>query len=248
MRKLVIVLMLLLTTFPIASARKLRVMSYNIHNCVGVDGKKSYIRCAEVINKVQADIVAIQELDSMTTRTDVYVLGELAKRSNYHDYYGKTIPYRGGSYGIGVLTKEPALSVEFHRLPCRKEPRGMLLLDMGKYYFIATHLSLAKEDQLASVEIIRNIVSKLDKPTLFAGDLNAAPHSATMNAFAEFMTTLNDTNRATFPTKKPRKCIDYILGCNGRFKTKRSEVIYDCIYSDHLPLYIDTKFSKSRKK
>ena len=123
------------------SAKKVRVMSYNVHNCIGSDGIKSYKRCAEIILDAKPDIVAIQEVDSMASRrNNCYVLGEMAKHCGYHPYYGKTIPFQGGAYGIGVLTKEKALSVEFHRLPCRKEPRGLLVVEMKDYYLLATHL------------------------------------------------------------------------------------------------------------
>ena len=50
------------------STETLRVMSYNVRNCKGLDLKLDYDRCADVINRAQPDIVAVQELDSMTSR------------------------------------------------------------------------------------------------------------------------------------------------------------------------------------
>ena len=41
--------------------QKLRVMSYNVHNCVGTDGVRDYARVAGVISKYSPDLVAIQE-------------------------------------------------------------------------------------------------------------------------------------------------------------------------------------------
>ena len=111
MKKILLVLAVLALGLTTASAQKVRVMSYNVHNCGGVDGVKSIKRCADIILEANADVVAIQEVDSMTRRNKKYMLGELAKLSGYHAYYGKTIPYQGGGYGIGVLSKEPALSV-----------------------------------------------------------------------------------------------------------------------------------------
>ena len=247
MKKILLILAVFALGATTASAQKVRVMSYNVHNCGGIDGIKSIDRCADVIREASADVIAIQEVDSMTRRNKKYMLGELAERTGYTPYFGQTIPYRGGGYGIGVLTKKPAQSVEFHRLPCRKEPRGMLVVDMGKYYFIATHLSLVKEDQLTSVEIIRDVVSKLNKPVFFAGDLNARPNSATMAAFRKFMVVLNDSKKATFPADTPRHCIDYVLGANGSFKVTKDYVFYDNLASDHLPLYVDVKIAKQKK-
>lgn len=223
-------------------------MSYNVHNCIGSDGIKSFKRCADIIRDAKPDVVAIQEVDSMASRrNNCYVLGEMAKHCGYHPYYGKTIPFQGGAYGIGVLTKEKALSVEFHRLPCRREPRGLLVVEMKDYYLLATHLSLVKEDQWKSVEIIRDVASKLNKPVFIAGDLNAQPKSKTMAAFKEFATILNDTSKATFSAKKPHRCIDYVMGTNGTFKSLNNHVYYGNLASDHLPLYVDVKYKKAKK-
>ena len=247
MKKLLIVIVLLAISTTTISAKRVRVMTYNVHNCVGIDGKKSYIRCGDIIRDAQPDIVAIQEVDSMTSRNDCYVLGELAKRAGYHAYYGKTIPYKGGSYGIGVLSKEKALSVEFHPLPCRKEPRGLLVVEMKHYYLLATHLSLVKADQETSVEIIRDIAAKLSKPVFIAGDMNAKPNSTTVKAFKEFATILNDDSKPTFPHKKKSGCIDYVLGTKGNFKVLGDHVYADSPASDHFPLHVDGNVRRAKR-
>ena len=247
MKKLFIVLVLLAMGVTTVSAKKVRVMSYNVHNCIGDDGIKSFKRCADIILDAQPDVVAIQEVDSMSRRNNCYVLGEMAKHCGYHPYFGRTIPYKGGAYGIGVLTKEKALSVEFHRLPCRKEPRGLLVVEMKDYYLLATHLSLVEADRLTSVEIIREVASKLNKPVFIAGDMNARPSSKPMVTFKEFCKVLNDENKFTISAKKPRACIDYVLGTNGTFKSLNNHVYYESLASDHLPLYVDVKYKKAKK-
>ena len=118
---------------------------------------------------------------------------------------------------------------------------------MKHYYLLATHLSLVEEDQLSSVEIIRNIVEKLDKPVFIAGDMNAKPTSRTMKAYKKYSKILNDEHKFTFSAKKPRGCIDYILGANGSFKTVKDFVLYESLASDHLPLWVDVKFHKAKK-
>ena len=248
MKKLLLILAVLAIGATTASAqKKVRLMSYNVHNCIGSDKVKDIERCASVIREARPDVVAIQEVDSMTRRNKRYVLGELGEKAGYHAYFGPTIPYRGGKYGIGVLSKKPALSVQFHRLPCRKEPRGLLVVEFDKFYFLATHLSLVRPDQRESVGIIKEIVSKLDKPVFLAGDMNAQPHSATMELFKEYMTVLTDESKFTFPALEPRGCIDYVMGTNGKFQVKKNHVFYGDISSDHLPLYVDVKIAKEKK-
>ena len=246
MKKVVIITLLCLGTMA-ASAQKVRLMSYNVRNCLGIDKVKSIERCAEVIRASKADVIAVQELDSMTRRNKCYMIGELAERTGYHPYFHRTIPYRGGSYGIGMLSKEPALSVEFYRLPCRKEPRGLLVVEFEKFYYLCTHLSLSKPHRLESVEIIRDVVSKLDKPAFLAGDFNAKPHSETITELRTFMTLLSNDKQFTFPSDEPRSCIDYIMGYNCPFKAKRRRVI-DTPASDHCPICVDIKMGKTKKK
>ena len=247
MKKILLVLAVLAIGATTASAQKVRVMSYNVHNCIGSDKVKDIDRCANVILEANPDIVAIQEVDSCTRRNKRYVLGELGEKAGYHAYFGPTIPYKGGKYGIGVLSKKKALSVEFHRLPCRKEPRGLLVVEFDKYYFLATHLSLVRPDQRESTQIIKEIVSKLNKPVFLAGDMNAQPHSPTMELFKEYMTVLTDETKFTFPALNPRGCIDYVMGANASFKVKKNHIFYGDISSDHLPLYVDVKISKPKK-
>ena len=229
------------------SAQKVRVMSYNVRNGHGVDGVKDLKRCTDIILDARPDVVAVQELDSMSRRNKKYVLGEMAKQTGYYDYYHRTIPYRGGAYGIGILSREKALSVDFQQLPCRREPRGLLIVEFKNYYMLCTHLSLNEEDRVTSVGIIRDIVSKLNKPAFIAGDMNARPKSKPMMEFRKFAQVLNDDSKFTIPSNEPRACIDYILGVNGQFKVKRDYVYSNVIASDHLPLYVDVKVSKPKK-
>ena len=123
----------------------------------------------------------------------------------------------------------------------------MLLVEFDKYYLVSTHLSLNEEDRVTSVGIIRDVVSKLNKPVFIAGDMNARPTSKPMMAFKEFAKVLNNDSKFTIPSNKPRACIDYILGVNGSFKVLKDYVGYDVLYSDHLPLYVDVKIGKAKK-
>ena len=47
----------------------LRILSYNVHRCLGIDGQLSPARIAEVIASCEADIVALQEIDVKRART-----------------------------------------------------------------------------------------------------------------------------------------------------------------------------------
>jgi len=82
-----------------------KLMSYNVRNTKGMDGIRNRQRVADVIINETPDVVAVQELDSMTTRSNQqYVLGELAERTQMHATYAPAISFQGGKYGIGILS------------------------------------------------------------------------------------------------------------------------------------------------
>lgn len=250
MKKTLLILALLVMGVTAAEAQRVRVMSYNVKNGMGVDGITSIERCSDVIRKVNPDVVAIQEVDSVNRRNNYYVLGRMAEQTGYHAYYGPTIKYRGGKYGIGVLSKKPALSTKFYPMPHRREDRGVLVVEFKRYYLVCTHLSgqYIRNGRCVQVDVIREAVSGLKKPVFIAGDMNARPGTPVMKAFKEFAVVLSDENKKTAPSNDPRGCIDYVLGTNGSFKVLDEEVIYGCFASDHLPLYVDVKVSKEKKR
>lgn len=97
---------------------EVKIMSYNVRHCSGMDLMVDYDRTAKVIIKNQPDVVALQELDSMTSRSGrKYQLEELANRTNFYPTFGKAIDYDGGGYGVGILTKEKPLSTKRIPLP-----------------------------------------------------------------------------------------------------------------------------------
>lgn len=231
-----------------ACSNTLRVMSYNVHHCCGMDDKIDYERVGKVINRVQPEVVALQELDSATRRCGGKVcLDELARVTNMYATYAPAIKYDGGTYGIGVLSKELPLGCEMVALPGREEARRLLLVEFEKYVFCCTHLSLNIEDRMASVEAIRAAAIRYDKPLLLAGDMNATPAAAEQVALNSYFVTLNNIGEPTFPSLSPKICIDYIYGMMGNcsYTVKESRVLRsDSIASDHLPVYVDVKIGR----
>ena len=104
MRKTLFIVCMLAMALSAFSQDYLKLMSYNVRNTKGMDGVRNYQRIANVIINESPDVVAIQELDSMTTRSEQkYVLGELAERTQMHGNYVPAISFQGGKYGIGIV-------------------------------------------------------------------------------------------------------------------------------------------------
>ncbi len=222
-----------------------RLLCYNVRNCVGLDGVQDFDRVAKIITEADADAVAIQELDSMTARyPGKDVLAELATRTGMHPTFVPSIDYKGGKYGIGMLTKQKPLSYYRVPLPCRSEPRSLLVVELQDYYYCCTHLSLHEEDRVTSVGIIVEELSKLDKPVLIAGDFNANRDNESMQLMAKHFQifTKTDGEGFTFRADKPHSEIDYI--CLFTDKGAEAEVashtvIEAPVESDHRPIVAD---------
>ena len=227
--------------------KSLCVMSYNVHNAIGMDNITSCERIAGVINEAKADIVAVQELDSITTRSkQTDILKQIAEHCNMYPTFCASIDFQGGKYGIGVLSKEKPLSHRRVALPCRSEPRSLLIVEFEDYYFCSTHLSLHTEDRMTSAKIISEELSKLSKPVIIGGDFNATPDEESMKYLAEQMIIFrkgdspeaNNPSPYTFPADKPEIEIDYIgvFDTAQRVKLLSHYTKFHPVESDHAPI------------
>ena len=221
-----------------------RAMTYNVHCCKGPDDVVDYKRVADVITSVDVDVVALQELDSMTTRyPGQYQLQNIADHAGMYATFGAAIERKGGKYGVGVLTKEKPLSYYCVPLPCSSEPRVMLVVELAKYYFCSTHFSLLADYRSQAVEIIAAEAKKLNKPMIVAGDLNAQrPEASMVNLAESFYIFEKFGSPNTFPSSGPVKEIDYISLYKGRGAVAEvcgSWVLFTPIISDHMPTVVD---------
>ena len=215
---------------------QVRVMSYNVRHCAGEELKVDYDRTADVIAKQQPDVVALQELDSMTARSGQYdQLGELASRTLYYPIFASAIDYDGGKYGVGILTRERPLSISRIPLP-GNEPRVLLVVELKEYVMACTHLDLDEKQQLASVPLIVAEAQRWQKPFIIAGDWNTTPDSKVMKEMSKSF-NINSGKKATYPADNPKQCIDYIASYKGRrAATLKYEVVNEPVASDHRPV------------
>ena len=226
----------------------LKLMSYNIRNAKGMDNVRNVQRIANVINNETPDVVAVQELDSMTTRSNqTYVLAEVAERTQMHANYAPAISFQGGKYGIGILSKEQPLSIRTFPLPGREEKRMLMIAEFKNYFFACTHLSLTEEDRLASLDIIKNSASTSNKPFFLAGDLNDTPESKFIQDLQKDFQVLTNTKNPTYPAPEPKETIDYIAAWKGNtdsFANLSTQVVEEPLASDHRPITATLRMAK----
>lgn len=222
-------------------AGDITVMTYNVRHGAGLDNKVDLARTAAVIEQAAPDFVAIQEVDSCTARTGgVYQLRELADLTVMHPTYAAAIPLQGGSYGVGLLSRERPLSVRRIPMPNNSENRVLLVCEFRRCVVACTHLSLDEADHAASAEIIEQEAARWQKPFIIMGDWNTLPTSPFISRLKKNFTILNSAKRTTFPANAPKDCIDYIAAYRPQGPVMvahmRDRVLNEPLASDHRPV------------
>lgn len=229
-------------------------MSYNVRNAKGMDDRTDYDRVAKVIKEARPDVVAVQEIDSVTQRSGgLFVLEEIGRRAGYACSYAPAIDYQGGKYGIGILFRQKPVKVHHISLPGREERRALLVAEFKKYIVCVAHLSLTAADRMASLPLIIEETAKLspDKPIFFAGDFNDEPDSEFINSLKLHFDILSDITRPTFPADSPNVTIDYICHLKrtgGRVEAKDYQVIAENMASDHRPIIATLTINKNKNR
>jgi len=228
------------------NSRVVRVLSFNILHGETMKGDFDLEQIARVIRQAEPDLVAMQEVDLYTGRSgSLDLASELGLLTRMVPLFGSAMPYDGGEYGEGILSRFSFLSSRNHALPAGegKEPRAALevrlILKSGDTIaFVGTHFDHTGDvDRINQATELRDILSEVDLPHLVAGDLNATPDSRCMEIlFSDLEPGCVDL-APTFPSDGPRVKIDYILyGPPDRWRVLESRVICDTVASDHCAL------------
>ena len=226
---------------------EVRLMTYNVRNAIGTDGVTDYGRVASVISHYDPDVVALQELDSMTRRSGGRdLLACLSAATGMKATWARAIAFDGGSYGIGVLSRETPLSVRVVPLPGSEEERRLLVVEFRDYVFACTHLSLDAGDRLASAGLIASAASGWEKPFFVAGDWNARPGDPFVAAMEADFEILSDPSCPTWPADAPSECLDYVAVMRGaarRLRVVDAAVCGEPVASDHRPVVVTVDFA-----
>jgi len=228
---------------------RIRVLTYNIHHGQGEDGKFDLPRLARVIADLKPDIVALQEVDRKTRRAGgVDQARELGRLTKMHAVFGKAMDYSGGQYGEAVLSRWPILTSEAHQLGHDRgtEPRAALAVtvrpvDSGPtLLFVGTHLDHMRGSlRLRQAKKLNELFAgDKGRAVILAGDLNAVPSSEPIEALAAHFSAVSGPKpKPTWPSKRPRQKIDYILFRPAdRWRVIEVSVVDEKVASDHCPL------------
>ncbi|MEX2381731.1 MAG: endonuclease/exonuclease/phosphatase family protein, partial [Opitutales bacterium] len=244
------------------SKDSLRILTYNIHSCIGMDGRISPERIARVIAQHQPDIVALQEVDVGRRRThridQAHVIAECMKM-NYH--FHPAFEIEEEQYGLALLSHYPMTHIKAGRLPGlshrpRREPRGALLVEIAYHdrgiRLLNTHLGLSSKERRAQVTALMSEqwLHELedDVPLIICGDMNAGPssfpHLCLSRRFFDVQALLEShTPMNTFFARNPMLRLDHVF-VSSHFQVLSVDVArtdLTRVASDHLPLLTEVK-------
>lgn len=251
MTKLVLSILTLVLTLNVLNAQNsldeeitVRVLTFNILHGATTKGDFDLDKIASVIKYTNPDLVAMQEVDFKTNRARNYdLVTELGWRTKMAPLFGIAMPFDGGGYGEGILTKMPILSSRNVALPHspENEPRAALqvlvqLESVDTISFIGTHLEHQETstDRIDQVKTINQTFTSCKYPTILAGDLNATPDSEPISILKGYWTASDQKGALTYPSNDPEIKIDYIFFRPAqKWQVIEIEVICNEIASDH---------------
>ena len=237
-----------------------RLMTYNVHRCVGVDRRLDVDRISAVIAEHEPDIVCLQELDVGRARTGGFDQAhEIAERLEMSFHFHPAMRVEEELYGDAILTHLPERLIRAGALPTMRgvpglEPRGVLWtaiqVDGRRLNVFNTHLGLVPREQRrqAAMLVGPEWLGHPDcgDPCILAGDFNAAPLTAPYRHVAR---RLRDAQKypglgrtvPTFPSGFPMLRIDHVFISPGIRVTGVSAPFSPLarMASDHLPLIVD---------
>lgn len=252
MKKNLLLIIAILFVFSAQAQNTLKLMTYNIKNANGMDDVCNFQRIANVINNASPDVVAIQEVDSMTKRSgQKYVLGEIAGRTQMHAYFAPAIDFDGGKYGIGLLTRQVPVRLQTIPLPGREEARALVLAEFEDYIYCCTHMSLTEEDRMESLKIVKSFTTPYKKPLFLAGDMNAEPESDFIKELQKDFQLLSNPKQHTYPAPEPKETIDYIAALKSNANGVAlisAQVLNEPMASDHRPILVELRTAEEANK
>ena len=231
--------------------KTLRVVTYNIHRCRGLDGRTVPQRAIEVLRGLNADIIALQE-----------VIGAGSNDSGHAEIIGAGLGMgwvmasvrhlRGHQFGNVVLSHFPIRQHYQYDLSWRTcEPRACqrvdLAIDNHTLHMFNVHLGTAFRERKDQSERLAEIVHdrRISVPKIVLGDFNEWLRGIATRALSASLKSLDLSHyvgrKATFPGLLPVLHLDHIY-FDGAIEFTSVSVVrnrFSTMASDHLPVVAD---------
>jgi endonuclease/exonuclease/phosphatase family metal-dependent hydrolase len=230
-------------------SKELRVVSYNIKHGQGNDKVVDLERSASVIRAQRPDIVGLQEVDDRTERSGKVPQAErLGELLGMHHAFGRFMDYRGGAYGMAILTRQPIVATHSIPLPEGNEPRIALAVQTRvgtgpseSLTIVNVHFDWVSDDgfRFAQAGAVAKYLDGLRTPFILLGDFNDLPESRTLALFKARAGEARkpEADRFTFSAEAPAREIDYIFFAPpSQWRAREVKVVDERVASDHRPV------------
>ncbi|MGQ8366972.1 endonuclease/exonuclease/phosphatase family protein [Glaciecola sp. 1036] len=225
----------------------LKVVSYNIHSGVGVDGKFSYRRIGRFLASLDADIVCLQEMDLRAPEIDKAAQIQALKAGHFNEFIpSPAVVTKHGYYGNAILSRVKHLHVKSLDISVKnRQPRNiqevLFQIDGKSLRIINTHKGLKQNERMQQMKQLEAVVDvnlqQGNTPLLVTGDFNEWLYFS--RAFRHINSKLKQHKMgATFPNRFPLFKLDRIWTSPGNI-VQRAYVIKtpeSRLYSDHFPV------------
>jgi endonuclease/exonuclease/phosphatase family metal-dependent hydrolase len=235
---------------------QLRIATYNIHKCRGLDRRVRPARIVEVLREIDADIIALQEVLSLQgalrEKDQARFISEEMEMSCA---VGGTRIHKGAVYGNVVLSRLPLLETRNYDISVRgREQRGCMRADIsangsGLLHVFNVHLGTALIERrhqgrkLVNAAILNN--EELSGARIMLGDFNEWTRGLTTRLLASHLTSADIRahlqRSKTYPGVLPFLHLDHIYFDDSldleRITLHKSRAAL--VASDHLPLVAD---------
>lgn len=239
------------------------VMTYNVHSCIGTDGRADVERIAEVIAPFACDVVALQELDMETARSGGRDQArEIADMVLMHYHFQPLLWLERGRYGNAILSRHPLTVLRAAELPTlagrpRIERRGAIWARIAigavDVQVVSTHLGLNGRERRMQAEALLGPEwagsPEFREPLVLCGDFNASPASAVCRMirgrFRDAAREAGPAGSATWPSRFPLFRLDYVF-LAGDIRVRQIFVHRTPLTraaSDHLPVVADLELA-----
>lgn len=236
---------------------KFRIVTYNVHKCVGVDRRLNPARIVSVLKEVNADIIALQEVlcvqgrDSQSDQAHF-----IARELGFNYCMGHNRKLKEGIYGNLVLSRFPLLGSENHDITVAgREERGCLRVDVGlgkesRMHVYNVHLgtSFIERRYQARKLISESILSDANfpGPRMMLGDFNEWTRGLVTRLLNEHFQSgdirLHLKRSRTYPGMLPIMHLDHIYFSDEAIELEYAELHRSrtaLLASDHLPIFAD---------
>ncbi len=240
-------------------ATTLRIMTYNVHRCTGLDRKTSTGRIAEVIAAYRPDVVALQEIDCGQVRPSTTdQAGEIAHLLTNAFSFPSLLQVERERCGNAILSRYPLRLVKAGglrrsrrwRTPAR---RGVIWVEIetGRITLqvLNTHLGLTPRERLYQAGVLAGPEwlkhPACSPPVVLCGDFNAQPGSAVHDLIGTLLrepeVCCPPAPKKTWPSIYPVMGLDHLFVSADIAVTRIEAPVTGLtrLASDHLPLVVD---------